>query len=822
MRNLISKTLIIFLSLVFFSNLSIAQPKNIKGKISGTVVDAKSNSPLASATIQVFNIKDSSLATGGTSEANGDFLITDIPAGAYFLKVSYIGYNTAVIKNIMITGKNPDINLGTIKLEVSSEVTEEIEVTSEVPVMKMEFEKKVYDVKKTIIAESGTAIDVLKNIPSVTVDNDGNVSIRGSQNVRILIDGKPSGLQTGDNATILEQIPANNIERIEIINNPSAKYEAEGMAGIINIILKKSPESVGYNGNINLNAGTQDKYSTSLGFNYKKNEFGISLNYSFRSFRMLGVGDGLRYNYFNDSLYLLDQSIDFNNKMQSHFGTLGFDYDVSKKTNLNLTINIDTRNRKRNEYNFSKTSDINKNLQQVFSTSSLNEMLGKHFESTLNFKTSFSKPKQELTSSLNFSYHEHKNDVDFSKQDYTTNITPIPNPFLEHDISKDITKLLTFQIDYTHPLSEDVKLDFGYKLNARKMDNNMQYETYNYSTSQWVYDLTRSNEFLYNDYINALYGVFAYKYKDFGVQGGIRLEHTTNDFKLSNSNKTYKTDYLDFFPSLNLTQKLGNTNEFQIGYARRINRPRAWDLNPFVDYSDPLNLRTGNPELKPEYIHSFETSYIKYLPFASITTSVFYKRASDVINRFGYIDSNGVSTMTFKNIAKSNSYGFELIFQGAIQKWWTAIGSFSYFRTDISGNDGYRDITNSSYSWTAKLLSSISIKNWFDLQFAYNYFGKMVMLQGSMEPLQSLDIAVKKDFFNKRFSVMFRVADVFKTSEFKFTTNGTGFSSNFSRNRDSRIAFLTLTYKFGTDIKDSKKSRRKGNENNDDEREMEF
>ncbi len=803
-------------------NISVAQPKNVKGKISGTIVDAKSGSPLASATIQIYSAKDSSLVTGGASESNGEFLITDVPVGVYDIKVSYIGYNTAVIKNIMITGKTPDVNLGTIKLEVSSEVTEEIEVTSEIPVMKMEFEKKVYDVKQTLVAESGTAIDVLKNIPSVTVDNDGNVSIRGSQNVKILIDGKPSGILSGDNNTILEQIPANNIERIEIINNPSAKYEAEGMAGIINIVLKKKSESVGYNGNINLNAGTQDKYSSSFSFNYKKNQFGLSANYSFRSFRMLGTGDALRYNYFNDSLHLLDQNEDFKNKMQSHFGSLSLDYDFSQKTNLNLVVNYNSRNRSRNENNFSKTTDINNILRQVFSTTSFNEMKGQNVDVSVNFRSNFSKPKQELTSSLNVSYNDNDNDVNFNKQDYNVNITPAGNPFLEHDLSKNISKLLTFQIDYTHPITDDIKFDFGYKLNARKMDINMQYETYDYNTSQWIYDYTRSNEFLYNDYINALYGVYAYKYKNFGVQAGIRLEHTMNDFKLTNSNRTYKTDYLDFFPSLNLTQKLGNTNEFQIGYARRINRPRAWDLNPFVDYSDPLNLRTGNPELKPEYIHSLEASYIKYLPFASLTTTVYFKSASDVINRFGSIDSTGVSIMTFKNIAKSNSYGFEFIFQGALQKWWTAIGSFSYFRTDISGNDGYRDISNSSYSWTAKLLSSISVKDWFDLQFAYNYFGRMVMLQGSMEPLQSLDIAVKKDFFEKRFSVMLRVADVFKTGEFKFTTNGTGFSSNFSRVRDSRIVFLTLTYKFGTDMKDSKKSRKKIKENNEDERDMEF
>ncbi|MBN1632629.1 MAG: TonB-dependent receptor [Ignavibacteria bacterium] len=812
------KTMLIYIVLFFlvfflYTNL-YSQPRTIKGIISGKVIDKSADLPLESATIQVINIIGDEFVNGGASDSRGEFRITNIPAGTYNIKISYIGYNTSILKGIIVNRSNTNVNIGNIVMELSSEVTEEIEVTTEAPVMKMEFEKKVYELKQSIVSESGSAIDVLKNVPSVTVDNDGNISIRGSESIKIFIDGKPSGLFGSDNTTILEQIPSNSIEKIEIINNPSAKYEAEGMAGILNIILKKNVDLIGYNGSISVNAGTEDKYNTTLGISLRKDNFGISANYSFRSFRMPGTGDGLRTNFFSDSLRTLYQFEEHNRKMQSHFASLGFDYDINDRNNLNLGLNINFRNRKRSEYTDYDYFNVNNILVQNLDNRSSENDDGFNIEGTLSHQLKFNEKNRLLTTSLNYSLNNSDEIIDRSKQKYNTSGNPSENPLLSKDLFDEKYKFATFQSDYTHPLNGNSKFETGIKFNYQNINITSDYQNFDYNSLSWISDILKNDDYKYNQYIGAAYGSYAIKIKDFGIQAGLRMEYTNTDFTLSNTSDYYKNDYIDFFPSLNLTQKIGNSNELGLNYSRRINRPRARFLNPFVDYSDPLNLRSGNPELQPEYINAFELNYIKYFSSTSITSSVFFRNATDVINRFRRIDSSGISITTFENIARANSYGVELILQSAFTKWWNNMASFSYFSTDLKGNDGIQEITNSSSSWTGKIMSNIALPDIVNIQLAYNYFGKRVMLQGSIEPLHSLDIAFRKDFFNKRLSISLNIRDVLKTMKFEIETNGTGFTSSFNHNRNSRIVFLTLTYKFGTEMKEKKKFKKPDEENN--------
>jgi len=816
-----NRTLLIILSiaavLVFIVSPEIySQPRNIKGSFSGKIIDEETGLPLEAATVQIFNIIGDVLVDGGATDSKGDFKITEIPGGAYDIKISYIGYNTSVLKGIVINKKNTNVDLGTIKMKLSSEVTEEIEVTTEAPVMKMEFEKKVYELKQSMVTESGSALDVLKNIPSVNVDNEGNVSIRGSETIRVLIDGKPSALLGGDLSVVLEQIPANSIEKIEIINNPSAKYEAEGMAGILNIVIKKNTDLSGYNGNISINTGTNDKYSANIGLSYRKNNLGISANYSFRSFRMLGSGNGFRTNFFSDSLRTLDQATDFNNRWLSHFASLGFDYDINKKNNLNLSLNFNTRNRNRNELTKYKYFDINLIPSSLFDNLSNEDDDGYTAEGTLAYKLKFDKKNQELNTSFNYSFINAKAINDHYQQNYDLHGNNSANPLLTKDIADEKYRSATFQSDYLHPIGSESKLETGVKFNYRKIDISSEYQDFDYNTQNWIKDIIRSNNYIYYDYIGAVYASYAVNIKDFGLQAGLRTEYTKTDFTLSNTNEEYRNDYTDFFPTLNLTQKIGEENQFGFNYSRRINRPNSRFLNPFIDYSDPQNLRAGNPKLKPEYINAFELNYIRYFSTSSLTSSVFFRHSTDVINRFRRIDSTGVSVTTFENVAQQNSYGLEFIFQSAFTKWWNNMLSFSYYNVDLEGNDGIKDITNSSSSWNAKLMSNISIPKIFDFQIAYNYFGKRIMLQGSMEPWHMFDIAVKKDFLNRRISIMLRVSDLFKTGKFEFDINGTGFESTFSRIRDTRNVFLTFTYKFGTDMKEKKRSSKKREEDNMD------
>jgi outer membrane receptor protein involved in Fe transport len=538
---------------------------------------------------------------------------------------------------------------------------------------------------------------------------------------------------------------------------------------------------------------------------------------------MLGTGDGLRTNFLNDSLRTLEQSEDHTHKMQSHFASLGLDYDINDKNNLNFGLNINFRGMNRSEFMLYDYFNINNTLVQSFDNSSDEDDDGFNIEGTLAHKLKFKEKNRELNTSLNYSMNNSEEVNDHSEQNYDLTGNPSGNPELSKDLMDEKYKFATFQSDYIHPFGENSKFESGVKFNYQNINITSDYQDFNYNSQTWISDLSKNDDYKYNLYVGAAYGSYALKIKDFGIQAGLRMEYTNTDFTLKNTQENYVNNYVDFFPTLNLTQKIGSSNELGFNYSRRIRRPRARFLNPFVDYSDPMNLRSGNPELKPEYINAFELNYIKYFASTSVTSSVFFRNATDVINMFRRIDSSGVSYSTFENIARENSYGVEMIVQSAFTKWWNNMASFSYFSTDLKGNDGTQEITNSSSSWTAKIMSNIAIPKIVDVQLAYNYFGKRVMLQGSMEPLQSFDIALKKSFFENRFSVMLRVQDLFKTMKFSAVQSGTGFTSSFNHNRNSRVLFLTLTYKFGTDMQDKKKTKKREDENNNNlENDLDF
>ncbi len=810
---------IIILSFAFLAEAYSQRNKDVVGSISGFVMDKSNGNPLESATIQVFKAKDSTLITGGATDKAGFFKIENVQGGKYNVLVSYIGYNSVYRKEVMITGKEKDVDLGTVNLTFSTEMTDVIEVVTEAPIMTMEVDKKVYNVEKDIVSQTGSATDVLKNIPSVTVDDDGNVSIRGSGNIKILINGKPSGLFGGDDNTVLENIPASTIEKIEVINNPSAKYEAEGIGGIINLILKQN-KGFGYNGNLSISSGINDRYNINAGVNLKDEKYSLSLNYSWRKFTMTGIGDGYRENFFSDSLRFLDQSLDFNNKMQSHFLSAGFEYNFTKKHSLALTTGINFRDRERNAFEWSEFKNINNVINSLFSSRSIDDESGKNIDLSLVHRLLFEKKGQELSSSLSYSRNTDDEVEDLTIQYFDANRNPLNNtPDLEKNDMNMKFNFVTFQSDYVHPLSEDSKLETGLKLNYRNILADQTYTYFDYINNIWAPDVARNNNADYTDYIPAGYLIFSNKYKNFSYKAGLRAEFTKVDFQIAQNNQNFSNDYFSLFPSLFLSQKLGKTDEVQLNYSRRINRPNMRFLNPFIDYSDPLNLRQGNPYLNPEYINSLEAAYVKYLDFAIVTASVFFKNVNDPINRYRTVDSTGVSLTTFKNLGKTYNYGIEFISQASFTKWWNTNINFSYFKMDTEGNDGSKDFNNSTYSYTAKLMSNMAIPDLFDFQLSYNYMGRTVSAQGITEPFQSFDVAFKKDFFFKRLSLSLRISDLFNQQKFQFTTNGTGFISENMRKRDSRMAMLTVTYRFGND-ESSPGKKKKGQKENNNENEM--
>jgi outer membrane receptor protein involved in Fe transport len=367
------------------------------------------------------------------------------------------------------------------------------------------------------------------------------------------------------------------------------------------------------------------------------------------------------------------------------------------------------------------------------------------------------------------------------------------------------------------------KVEMGIKGAFRTMNSDYHSNYFDVNSQNWIYNNLTSNNFEYKEKILSAYSNYTNKIFDIGYQFGIRLEQAFTKSNQLTTNENYENNYFSFFPSLYLTKTFANTNELQFSYTRRINRPHTFMLNPFTDYSDQQNLRKGNSNLKPEYINSLEFSYMKYFSYLSASGSIFYRNVTDAINRIVNVVDSTTSISTFANISKSSSYGLEFVLSGSITKWWSINGSTSYSKTTVTGDNVAGGTNNSGDVLSAKLMSSFSFKDLFDFQVSYFYSGKMVTAQGSMDPMQVMDIAIKKDLFNKRASINLRISDVLNTMKFAVTSTSSTFDYSFSRRRDSRAIFLTFTLRFGADPMNNqnKKTTDSNKENQNDTRQSE-
>jgi outer membrane receptor protein involved in Fe transport len=800
-----NKYIITFLLLItLISNFSFSQITT--SVIKGKVVDKTSNKPLESANIQVFSSGDSSLVTGMLSDANGVFSIDNVSDGTYTVKISYIGYGTAVAKNVKAGKDNRSINFGTIKLDVVNETTQEIEVVDEAPVMTFEADKKVYDAKKDLTTQSGNAMDVLKNVPSVQVDNDGNVSLRGSGNVKILIDGKPSALLS-NGTQVLQNMPANVIDKIEVINNPGAKYEAEGVSGIINIVMKQQDNSLGYNGNIKVNGGTEDKYNLSTGGSYKKGKLSLNGNSSYWNYSLPGLTNLDRTNFTSVDSRYINQVLNWKYKGLSHYGSMGMDYDLDKDNTLSLVTNVFYYER-----NLNSTSNIDffnqsNELTSNFISYNLNPRTGLNLDATFTYSKKFKEKGRDLTTFINYSSRNEKEETDFNSS--VANVTSEQNKKSNYRFN-----FANFQADYVHPFSEKSKLETGIKSNARFINGVYSFRNFDNVSNQWLPVPGKDNDANYKDLISAVYGEYSGEYKDFSYKAGLRSELTYIKFDIQRGTQNYNNNYIDFFPSISLSQKIGIENQFQASYSRRINRPNLFFLNPFVDQLDAYTTRSGNPYLEPEYTNSYELGYTRSLKIATLTLSGFYRNTINPVNFVTNVDTNGVTSMKPENVGKSKTYGVEFIAQGGFAKWWTYNGSASYFNTNISDNSSLFNFDKTYNAWSARFSSNAAIPNLFDVQLTYFYFGKQLSAQGEIQPMQMINVAIQKSLFNKRVVLGFRVQDLLNQQKFNANSSGNDFNVSLYQKTHSRAAFFTLTYNFGENgiTKSQRTSQRKQRE----------
>jgi len=778
------------------------------GKIFGSLRDAKTNEPVSFAAVAFLSARDSSLVGGVQTNEKGNFLAEELPLGNILIKATFIGYTTTFSKPILLTGQNSEVDAGVIKMNPSVTKLKDVTITAEKAEFVNSIDRKVYNMDKNIANTGGTVTDVLQNIPSVSVDMDGNVALRGSANVTILIDGKPSGLLGGDRKAILQQLPAGAVEQIEIITNPSAKYDADGMAGIINIKTKKE-KMKGMNGNVSLGVGTNDKYNFGIGGNDRSPRMNLYGNYNYRHEGRNVNGESTQFNYFpGQSAYYYNSNTHSDHKSNFHSGKLGADFFINKYNTLGVYGTLSGRNEDQPEqinYNFYTPEGI---TYESFYRN--NSEMNKNFSYDLNadYKRTWDSTSRELTANASYASNNRKQDNAYQSSVYSALNLPY-----QINNSDNLYQNIIAQTDLVQPLSKTSKLEAGLKSTYRFLDNDLSYSNLNFGTGMYEENPLYSDHFLYKEEIAAAYGMYTNKYKKLSFNLGLRAEQTFSSIESRTMNQTYKNDYLSFFPSAFFKYPVSSKSDLQLSYSRRVNRPDSRSLNPFVDYSDSLNIRQGNPYLRPEFTNALELSNSLNLDAWNVTASVFFRRTDDMISRYRTVDPvTGIGVMTNTNFSYSENAGGELIVRYTFDKIGSLMGSFNIYQSKINGSNVKSEYQTNSTQWSTRFNASLRVAKNTSVQITGNYMAPMTTVNGEVKGMSGIDGGIKQDILAGKGSISLNVTDIFNQRKFQYINYGDYYYTEGWRSRESRVGMLNFTYIFGkADTMFAKKKNQKSN-----------
>ncbi|MET3112816.1 outer membrane receptor protein involved in Fe transport [Pedobacter sp. CG_S7] len=770
------------------------------------VIDAQNNQTVPFATASILDRKTKAIIKVVQTDVNGLLKISGLAPGVITFKISYVGYQTMVRDSITI-GTQKQINLGTIKMSPSKGTAlKEVQITAQKSTMQLGIDKKVFSVDQSLVSEGGSASDVLQNVPTIQTDMDGNVSLRGSAGVRVLIDGKPSLIAGGNVAQILQSIPASSIESVEVITNPSAKYDAEGQSGIINIVLKKN-KKLGFNGSVALTAGNMDSYNANTSLSYQNNKMNIFGNYSYRNGKRLSGGySNITYLDSTFPTVFANQNSDSEGLDKGHNLKAGIDYYLAAKSVLSFSGGFNIRDNNRTELIYIDKLDGVMDPIELSNRINTNNRSGSSYDINLDFSQKFKKPREELTFNFGFSKGNNDSYQVFDTQIYNQNGETVVLPLAvnsNNGIGND--KNYNIQTDYTLPIGKAGKFETGYRSQIRFSDNNTLAEILNNTTGNYDVDYLVSNDFNSKDQVHAIYVNYQNQIKNFGYQFGLRGENAT----LNTSSGAYsagndvlytpgKVAYTRLYPSVFLTQKLKGEQQVQLSYSRRVNRPRGWDTNPFLDTSEPLNYRQGNPNLKPEDVHAYEFSYNKYWPSVTFISSVYFRQTNDVIQRVRTApDEEGITLTTPENLTSEKSTGLELIGKIDVLKAWNFTANVNLFQRNIKGVPEYGILENSGFSWDANVTNNITLPYSITLQIKADYRAPQVVALGKRNAMFGADAGAKYDFPNKKSSLSLNVRNVFNTRNWSMTTTNPGTTIDFKRYMQGPMASLTYSYRFG-------------------------
>jgi outer membrane receptor protein involved in Fe transport len=757
------------------------------GRIAGSVVDAETGDPLALATVALYQAGE--FVTGAATGPDGTFEVGPLRPGAYEVRVSSVGYATHRVEEVAVRAGSP-VDLGTVRLAAATAQLGEAEVVAERDFVEVRADRTVYNVSDQPVTTGGSAIEVLQTLPSLEVDLEGTISLRGNQNVAIHMNGRPVPMRGDQLTAFLRQLPSDQVERVEVLPNPSARYEADSMAGIVNIVLKQGV-SRGLSGGINAGAGTAPSGSLSGNIAYQEGRVDVFASYGFRYDDWSADGASWRHTPASSEPFL-DQELGNSRSNLSHFLNTSLDYTLRPGLVLNASGMLSQRGGDSENATFYRFLDADRDLIRDYARTSQGDVSGFNSNATLGLKRTWTPQRHELSGEVRYSFNRSE-DEDL----FTQTAAPGVAASLERNEVTNSTANATAQLDYVRPLGEG-RVEVGARANLRRIDTDRLGVLIDPASGDETVAAGRTNAFDYSEDVYAAYLQGAHPLGPVEVQLGVRMEHARTDFLLATTGVTFDRSYTDLFPSAFVVYSPWTGGTLRAGYSRRINRPWPQQLNPFETFDDPLNVRRGNPDLQPEYIDSFELTASQFLPFGTVSVTPFYRRTTNVIRpRFLFDPETNVSTFTQENLDVDDSYGADVTLAARFGEQLSGFVSGSVFRTQTSAGSIETGLGTDAIAWSVRGNLSTRLAPGLTAQLFGFYRAPMTSIDGRMSGFKMTSIGLRQQFMDQRASLNLRVNDPFNISRFEFSSTRPDFFQEGFRDPNMRRVDVTFTYTFG-------------------------
>lgn len=775
------------------SSLSGNEPETNKPryKVSGTVLDQQADAPLEYATVALLSLPDSSLLNGIITDNNGMFSLKADNPGNYILRIKFIGYET-FFTNISLTPEEPKIDLGTIHLQSSSVDIEEVSIEADNKSIEYKIDRKVVHVGEQYTALSGTAVDVLKNVPSIDVDIEDNVSIRGNSNFTVLIDGRPSVLEGSE---ALQQFPAGMIKDIEIITNPSAKFDPEGTGGIINIITEKRTIT-GLSGLVHADVGLDDKYGGDFLLNYRTEKFNYYLGGDYNDRTYPGTVERRQETYSGDTISYLNSDGNYERGRTRYSGRAGIEWFPDEKNVISLSGRYGYRaSLGYSEINYEEWTNVapGRNIYQNIED---RERSGNYYSLNGEFTHNFNGDDRE-------DGREHRLDINLMYYQREGNEETL-NYLLDQNDERTDGQLSTeygpsagfeYRANYEQPFTRAFNIEAGAqgRYGASNESNGLYF--YNPVSEELDFQENFSNEVTYLRNIHALYGLMKGEYRTLGYQLGLRGEYTYRDIQMEEQG-TFNIDRWDYFPTVHLSYSPGEKNQFMASYSRRIDRPRGWYLEPFITWSDAYNVRRGEPGLLPEYIDSYEISYQRELNKTDFLSAELYYHVTDnKIERVREVYRDNIMLSTYANIGTDYALGSEIMLSMEHFDWWESDLSGNFYNYRVQGEVLGEELDRGQFTWSVEMNNIFRITKTTRLQFAAEYDSPEIEAQETESATFEFDAAVRQSFLDNRLLLTLQVRDVFGTDQHESYIEASDFYSYRLYRHKAPIVMLNLTFR---------------------------